>query len=127
MPSKTKCKHARLSREKVCYECGQFVDINAKTNKYKAKKTLQDGIWFDSRKEAERYSELKAMGVEALILQPEYELVVNDILICTYRADFAYDGPQKKIVEDSKGFKTPIYRLKKKLMQAIHNIEISEV
>jgi len=47
--------------------------------------------------------------------------------IGSYRADFTYvneDG--QPIVEDVKGFRTPVYRLKKKLMRALYGIEILE-
>lgn len=96
-------------------------------SKYNAVPTIVDNVRFASKREAKRYSELKLLKVKALVLQPEYELVVNGVLICKYRADFAYDGEGIKIVEDVKGFKTTAYRLKKKLMKALHNIEIREV
>lgn len=137
MPSKTKCKHARLSREKVCYECGQFVDLSDKKHKYSAEKTTVDGIPFGSKREAKRYQDLKLLqksehigGLCADKSKLRWDLAVNGQLICRYEADFAYvlAGPYpQKVVEDSKGFRTPVYRLKKKLMKAIHGIEISEV
>lgn len=96
-------------------------------SKYGAVPTVVDGVRFASKKEAKRYWELKLLKVKALVLQPEYELVVNGVLICKYRADFAYDGETHKIVEDVKGVKTAVYKLKKKLMLAIHGIEIQEV
>lgn len=48
--------------------------------------------------------------------------------VCVYVADFVYldlfDG--KEIVEDAKGYRTAIYKLKKKLMKAVHSIDIFE-
>lgn len=48
---------------------------------------------------------------------------------CEYVADFVYgktaDG--KTVVEDVKGFPTPEYRIKKKLMLWVYGIEIKEV
>ena len=104
-----------------------------KPNKYFAKKTVAMGLKFDSRWEAERWGQLKAMEragvISELERQIKYELVINDIKICNYIADFRYylqeeDGTSKFIVEDAKGIQTPEFKLKKKMMKAIHNIEI---
>lgn len=102
-----------------------------KAPKYRNRKTVVDGVTFDSAAEARRYGELKllerAAQITALELQPAFRLVVNNLLICTYKADFTYqDAANNRIVEDVKGMKTPVYNLKKKLMRAIHGIEIYE-
>ena len=101
--------------------------------KYRAIKTEVDGIMFDSKKEAKRYVELKEKldaGIIAdLRLQPKFDCIINGKKVCTYKADFEYllldeIGPQGQIshyvVEDVKGFKTPTYRLKKKLVEALY-------
>ena len=67
--------------------------------------------------------------VTDLELQVKYDIVINDIKICKYIADFVYkeespDGEIKEIVEDAKGFETPEFKLKKKLMKAVHGIDI---
>ena len=104
-----------------------------KSSKFGAKKTIVDGITFDSKWESERYGQLKAMErggiVTDLELQVKYDIVINDIKICKYIADFVYkeespDGKIREIVEDAKGFETPEFKLKKKLMKAVHNIDI---
>ena len=103
-----------------------------KAPKYQNRKTTVDGITFDSAKEARRYSELKLLEragqITGLEIQPSFRIVVNNCLICTYRADFQYGTPfcAGVVVEDVKGMKTPVYRLKKKLMLAIHGVEIFE-
>jgi len=102
-----------------------------KTLKYGNRKTVVDGMAFDSAKEARRYGELKLLEragqITGLEIQPAFRLVVNNCLICTYKADFTYqDAKKQRIVEDVKGVKTPVYRLKKKLMLAIHGVEILE-
>lgn len=102
-----------------------------KAPKYQNRKTVVDGIKFDSAKEARRYGELKLLEragqITGLEIQPSFRLLVNNCLICTYRADFTYqDATKARIVEDVKGMKTPVYRLKKKLMLAIHGVEIFE-
>ena len=92
-----------------------------------------DGIIFDSKKEAYHYRDLKlrehAGEIQALELQPAFDIVINDQKICTYRADFRFFDIKLKrtIITDVKGFKTPVYRLKKKLMRAVHRIEIEEI
>lgn len=103
-----------------------------KRPKYNAKKTVIDGITFDSKKEADRYSVLKIFmligRITGLELQASYKLVVNGVLVCRYVADFVYnDANGNQVVEDCKGFKTREYKLKRKLMRAVHGIEIKEV
>jgi hypothetical protein len=66
-----------------------------------------------------------------LRLQVPYKLEVNGSLICKYIADFVYeerqrDGSWREHVEDVKGFKTPEYKLKAKLMKAVHGIIVRE-
>lgn len=103
-------------------------------SKYRAVRTVVDGITFASKKEAARYKELKLLEkagkIKDLVLQFSYPLEINGTLICRYRADFIYLTPatfgHSRVVEDCKGFKTPIYKLKKKLMKAIYGIDILE-
>lgn len=89
-----------------------------------------DGRAFDSKKEARRYAELKLEQLSGLIsglrLQVSFKISVNGILICRYRADFSYVKNGSRIVEDVKGFKTPEYKLKARLMLAIYGIVILE-
>lgn len=101
-------------------------------NKYRAVKTIIDGIKFDSKKEGRRYQDLKILEksghVKDLELQPRYDLIINGVKCGFYKADFRYIDTTRNIliVEDVKGMLTPVYRLKKKLMKAIHNIDIFE-
>jgi len=106
--------------------------------KYKNVKTVVDGHKFDSKKEAKRYGELKLLAragvVRNLKLQPPFSCTVNGHLICTYKADFSYeerrrDGRVEHIVEDVKSPITrmnPVYRIKKKLVEALYEIVITE-
>lgn len=130
------CKHPRLDRRSNCKDCGKHVDLTVKRNKYGNRRTVVDGIKFDSAKEARRYVDLSSNPhVFGLELQKEYLLEVNGQLIAKYRADFAYaivksaNLPSRTIVEDvkSEGTKTRVYAMKKKLMLACHKIEIQEV
>ena len=95
--------------------------------KYKNVKVSIDGYRFDSKKEAQRYGILKIdPEVTELKLQVKFPIHVNSKLICNYVSDFTYLRNGEYIVEDVKGMKTSMYRLKKKLMKAVHNIEIFE-
>lgn len=105
------------------------------TEKRKSKfgntRVMVDGIWFDSQKEANRYSELRLMQragiVKEIELQPRF--LLQDGYHCgqtnrwirkmEYVADFRItyaDG--RVVVEDVKGFKTAIYRMKAKMFRA---------
>lgn len=102
--------------------------------KYGNIKTVVDGIKFMSKREAARYQQLKllekAERIRGLKLQTRYELEVNGTRICRYVSDFDYEefekGAWTPIVEDCKGFRTPEYKLKAKLMLACHRIAIRE-
>lgn len=103
--------------------------------KFRNKPTIVDGIRFPSKKEAQRWRDLlllQANGeVRNIRRQVEYRLEVLGMLICKYRADFVYDELRAsvwtdEIVEDVKGYRTPEYRLKRKLMKACLGIEIRE-
>jgi hypothetical protein len=117
--------------------------LNAKPrHKYGAKPIVIDGIRFASQKEGRRYSELKLLekagAVSGIELQPEFPLYAWSTIakqathIGKYVADFRYvlrcpSGLLTDVIEDVKGFKTPVYRLKKKMAEAIYGIEIREV
>lgn len=105
----------------------------SKFHNRRATATAEDGstLTFDSRLEARRYGELSLLERQGLItdlrLQVPYALVVNDILIGNYIADFVYEEEGQVIVEDCKGVRTREYVIKKKLMRALHNIVIKEI
>lgn len=102
-----------------------------KRSKYGNVKTQVDGITFDSKREANRYCELKLMeregSIKDLQLQVPYEIQVNGKKVCKYIADFVYVENDKQKIEDAKGKRTAVYQIKKKLMRAVHGIEIEEV
>ena len=109
-------------------------------SKYNSRKTIIDGITFDSKKEAKRYVELKNKQDEGEItdlrLQVPFELVPSFTIEIDgkkrkrrnirYIADFAYYENGQKVVEDVKGRKTEIYKLKKKLFEYKYNVTIKE-
>lgn len=103
-------------------------------SKYGAIPTVVDGIRFASRAEAKRYGELKLMEkageISNLELQPVYPLTVNGIRVGKYVGDFRYIDRRsnRMTLEDTKGVRTPVYALKKRLVEAIYpGVEIVEV
>lgn len=104
-----------------------------KPNKYRAVKSEADGIWFASKKERDRYQQLKLLErageIQNIELQPSFVLSVNNTKVATYKADFAYDEIKsaQRIIEDVKGVRTPVYRMKKKFVEAQYGIEVREV
>lgn len=122
-------------------------------SKYGAVKTTVDGITFHSAKEASRYAELKLLErageIRRLALQPSFRLEVfgrgERGVIGLYYADFAYEErvgvneargrvlagahgyAWRRIVEDVKGFKTPLYKWKKRHVEMQYGITIREV
>lgn len=117
--------------------------------KYYSKKVTRNGITFDSVKEYRRFCELslleKAGAITDLKRQVEFELIpaqrepdrvgvrggkIKGKTIehaVKYVADFVYTENGKKVVEDTKGFRTKDYIIKRKLMLWVHGIRIREV
>lgn len=108
--------------------------------KYRAKPTVVQGIRFASQAEARRYQALRLLEragtIRNLKLQPRYPLVFKGagnalVNVGAYVADFWYlevDGAvERPIIEDVKGVRTPVYRLKKKLVEGIYGVTITEV
>ena len=117
--------------------------------KYGNKKTTVDGITFDSQKEAKRYKELSLMERSGMI--SDLQMQVKYVLIpaqrepdtigkkgglhkgkliereVSYVADFVYQENGHTVVEDTKGFRTKDYLLKRKMMLYFHGIKIREV
>ena len=124
-------------------------------SKYRNKKTVVDGIQFDSKKEADRYRKLKLLEEAGEILdlhrQVHYLLIPEQREFTgefyskgpnkgkqkpgkllerkvEYIADFDYYLPTgEHIVEDTKGIRTKDYILKRKMMLYFHHIKISEI
>lgn len=110
-----------------------------RASKYGNQKTVVDGITFDSKAEAARWVELKTLEftghITDLQRQVRFELVPKGkdstgrgVRSVAYVADFTYrDDMACPVVEDVKGMKTEVYRLKKKLLFHVHGIEIREI
>lgn len=108
-------------------------------SKYGNKQTAaSDGKVFSSKRECKRYEELLLLEKMGKITHPEcqvaYELIPaqNGERACVYFADFVYrvmlaNLPETLHVEDTKGFKTKDYIIKRKLMLWVHKIRIEEI
>lgn len=102
-------------------------------SKYHAQKTVVNGIAFDSKKEASRYIQLSMMQKAGII--HDLKLQVPFVIIpksrygraIKYVADFVYKAQDgREVIEDVKGMKTTVYRLKKRLMAELGK-EITEI
>lgn len=101
-----------------------------KPPKYRNRQTVKAGRGFHSAKEANRYQELlllkKAGKIRDLRMQVKYPLVVDAVFICSYVADFVYIEGRLEVVEDTKGYRTREFIMKKNLMRALYGVEILE-
>lgn len=103
-------------------------------HKYRAQPTVVQGIRFPSKKEGQRYEELRQLeangAIRDLVLQPPFDLHVRGgERVARYVADFAYVDVKsgERVVEDVKGVRTPMYRLKARWVKAEYGIDIVEV
>lgn len=107
-------------------------------HKYGAKATVVDGIRFPSKHEAKCWTELRlreqAGEIRNLKRQVQFELKVGEVSIGKYIADFTFEEPWgiptsmwSFVVADAKGFKTPLYRWKKKHFEAQYRVTITEL
>lgn len=107
-------------------------------SKYHATATIIDGVRFMSKREASRYLTLKVQCqaglISHLVLQPWFDLHVVDVsgssrCIGRYVGDFEYVDADtgEVIVEDVKGMRLPLYRWKKRHVEAEYGFTIQEV
>ena len=108
--------------------------------KFGNRKTEIDGITFDSKKEARRFAELRLLErtgeISNLQIQVPYELIptqrdekTGKVIerAVTYKADFVYNRRDGSlVVEDTKGVRTDVYMIKRKLMLWVHGIRVEE-
>lgn len=117
--------------------------------KYGNKKVIIDGIVFDSKREAKRWSELRILErageIQHLSRQVKFVLIPTQRekgtiglhggvkpgkvieRECAYIADFFYMKDGVPVVEDTKGFRTTDYIIKRKLMLHVHGIRVKEI
>jgi hypothetical protein len=102
-----------------------------KSRKYRNKPTVVGDLKFASKREANRYQELqfaeKAGTITDLRCQVRYQININGERVCVYVADFVFQRGDEIVVEDAKGVRTDVYKLKAKLMRIVNGITIVEV
>jgi len=111
------------------------IRLPGKKSKYRAVRTQLDGLWFDSGAEAKKYAylkqleaigEIKNLVADKAMLKFSLWAGNEKTEVCHYEADFTYFIHGTFVVLDVKGFKTPEYRLKKKLFRACYGFDITE-
>lgn len=101
-----------------------------KRQKYNAQPTVVDGIRFASKAEATRWQQLglleRAGEITGICRQVRFPLEVCGVKVTTYVADFVYqDAKRGRVIEDVKGVSTPLFKLKRKMFEAIYQQEIT--
>lgn len=128
-------------QNRALFACRQTFErqIMIRKNKFNAKKITIDNITFDSIKEGRYYQKLKLLKkstdpkfkVLDIEFQPRFDMIVNERKIGFYKADFKVTYPNRVEIVDVKGLKKgsayQLFRLKKKLVEALYNIEIIEI
>lgn len=111
----------------------EIAGVTAKS-KYRNTRTVHNGELVDSSKEARRRTDLELLQKAGEITDLQYgvrfDFVINGILVCWYKADAVYKVNGDTVVEDTKSAptrKNREYRIKCKLMRAVHGIVIREV
>ena len=111
----------------------EFKDIKKpKKSKYKSVKCEHFGVKFDSKRERDQYIKYihqQSIGeILSIKLQPRFDIIINGKFCGFYKADFEIELPNKSIqIIDVKGMKTIVYKLKKKIIEAMYNIKIIEL
>ena len=106
-------------------------------SKYHSTPTEVNGIRFDSKREANRWAELRILEragkIQKLKRQVKYLLIPSQYRDgkciereASYIADFVYIKDGHLVVEDCKGFRTPEYKIKRKLMLQLYDIRLVE-
>ena len=118
---------------------GTTKETKPKKSKYKNIRVQYNGKWFDSKKEMRRYQQLellqRAGKIKNLCCQVTYNLLPTTRIggqtqrKTTYTADFVYWDIEKdcEVIEDAKGMRTDVYKIKRKLMWEILRKEVKEV
>lgn len=95
-----------------------------KTHKFRAKPVFVNDIYFDGLREGQRYSKLSFLEqkniIQELEVHPSFEFCYDGKSICKYEADFRYKLDGQIIIEDVKGKRTALFRLKYKMFKAFY-------
>lgn len=100
-------------------------------SKYRAQPVRDEDGYFASKKEHKHWQVLKlrerAGEISKLERQVRFKMEANGHHICDYIADAVYFEKQRRVVVDVKGYITPEFKLKSKLMKALLNIDVETV
>lgn len=102
-------------------------------SKFRAKRCVIDGEKLDSQAEGRRYAALKLLErageINGLKRQPRFPFEIEGELMFAYFADFLYTlrSTGATVVEDVKGVRTPMFKLKKKIIEKVYGVKIVEV
>lgn len=99
------------------------------SRKYRNIPVIVDGVSFPSKREADRWQNLRLLEragrISDLQRQVPFRMEINGYLICRLIVDFAYKNNAGELVaEDAKGVRTPTFRLKAKLLKALHGLDV---
>lgn len=123
----------RLTEEQYAALQGRNVPRAAKAPKFGNVPVKRDGEKFDSKLESRRAQDLqlmeKAGEIRDLRFHVSFPLLVADEMIGSYEADAVYFDTRlnRKVVEDSKGVRTPLFRWKARHFKAQFGYAITEV
>lgn len=110
-----------------------LTNSRGRRSKYGAQPVNIDGLRFDSKKEAARWGQLVLMEragvIQGLRRQVPFVLIDKSIhgRAIKYVADFSYMQDGVEIVEDAKGYRTEVYKLKRRMMAERYGIIVKEV
>mgnify|MGYP001558844323 CR=1 FL=1 len=107
------------------------IGLKKAKSKYKNQPVIVDGVKFQSKREAKRWGELRLLEKAGIIshLKRQYAFKLEAFggaLVGTYIADFIYREGGVSVVEDCKGFRTDLYKWKKRHVKAQLGIDIRE-
>ena len=110
-----------------CSECAHYDYVKFSTCEICKNKKIN---FFPSKKEFTRWKELlileKTGHIKCLKRQVKYPVLIDGIKIFTYIADFDYyDEDGNQVIEDSKGFETAIFKIKRKAVEAYYKIRVT--
>lgn len=140
MKRMTQATYAALSKDKSAYTAksmpsasGASAASTGKRSKYNNARTTYKGMRFDSKAELRRWQELEQLlevgAIKRLRHHPKCRLALNGVKICTYEGDAEYwmVPDDLYVLEDTKGVRTAVYQIKKKLIKALCDVDIQEI
>ncbi len=119
----------------ICFpENSPTPEPGKRRSKYNAVRSVDSmGRRWDSKAEERRFHHLllleKNGNINQLERQPEFWIAINGIKCGKYIADFKYCDcvSGECFYEDVKGMKTPLYKFKKRCVEALYGITITEI